>query len=57
MRSNKLVAWAIFIITMVVPFNIAYLNDAGGFGIKIFMMVLTMTGIIASLFIGLKQAQ
>lgn len=57
MKSNKLIAWAIFIITMVIPFNIAYLNDGGDFGIKIFMMVLTMTGIIASLFVGLKQAQ
>lgn len=57
MKSNKITAWAILAFTILVPFKMAFLSDdASNMGVKILMMVLTMGGVIASLFIGLDKA-
>lgn len=57
MKSNRITAWAILAFTILVPFKMAYLNDdASNMGVKILMMILTMAGVIASLFIGLGKA-
>lgn len=54
--NKQVTAWAILILTMLFPFKMAYLNDDGDTGVKLLMMVLTMAGVIISLFVGMKKA-
>lgn len=57
MKSNKKLAWAIILLTALVPFRLGFLNDGeANMGFKILMMVLTMGGVIAALFVGLSNA-
>lgn len=58
MKGNKLTAWAIILVTALVPLRLAFFNDGeSNMGFKILMMILTMAGTVAAISIGADKAE
>ncbi len=58
MKGNKLTAWAIILVTALVPLRLAYFNDGeANMGFKILMMIITMAGAIAAIAVGADKAE
>lgn len=56
MKSNKLIALGIAIITLL-PLSLAYFNDdASNMGFKLLMMLATMGGAVASVVVGCSSS-
>lgn len=57
MKTNKLTAWAIILVTVLVPLRLAYFNDGEvNMGLKMLMMVLTMAGAITAISVGADKS-